>query len=299
MQVERHFVRVVAVTNKAASSWNKYRQKVGHFLDYCKRHSWIAGDLLGDVRERTVPQVERMQLSPLEMVTVLDDLTDPRDRGYIALASNTGLRRGEIGALKVQDVDLDLNELYCYRSKSYQDDRLGLTPMLATELRRWLRSYAQELQELGGWVRGRQSGPIELQADMRLFPQRSLSHAQAVARNVYVPRAPGRLQPFNELKHPERIVHRALDQLGIMEQRGQGVHLFRRSAARAFFESLADKGYDQALRTVMTMLGHKNAHTTELYLGISGDRRRRNTILKAQNFLPYENAKVIALRAVE
>lgn len=77
----------------------------------------------------------------------------------------------------------------------------------------------------------------------------------------------------------------------------EGEHTLRRSGARAYFDSMVTQGYDGALRRVQSMLGHKKATTTEIYLGLSLDRHRRNTDLRGRPmFPPVQNAKVVPIR---
>lgn len=187
---------------------------------------------------------------------------------------------------------VDRGEIYVYRSKSYQGDRMAMTPMLRQEIMRWLVEYERELAE--------QRPALELCSDMYLFPRRTDRQQQYVRVDGHYRFAGmrGDLVPCRELNKPFRVAQRALQAFGIKREKGQGMHMFRRSAARAFFESLVDRGgYDSALRATMTLLGHASSKTTESYLGVSFDRRRRNELLTAQDFLPVTGGQVIALRA--
>jgi len=47
----------------------------------------------------------------------------------------------------------------------------------------------------------------------------------------------------------------------------------------------SDVGYDAALRTVSAMLHHKSSATTEQYLGLSSERKRRDDRLRGRPFL--------------
>jgi integrase len=80
---------------------------------------------------------------------------------------------------------------------------------------------------------------------------------------------------------------------------GQGVHLIRRSMARVFYEQLKAAGHGDPTRVVMAMLGHANARTTEIYLGIRQDREERNELLLASDLLWTEkDNNVVQLRKV-
>lgn len=272
-----------SIRHHQPSSFNKSRARVALFLAYCRRHAWVRHDLLIDVGKKTKVHVERFRLSPTALIDLIDIPTDPRDRAFLALAMNTALRASEITGLRVKDVDLEDGELYVYRSKSKRDDRLGITPMLVTELRAWLTVYAQGIKE-------------PLDDDMWLFPARLSPRGINADRQT----VPGPLQARVRLTHTERIVQRSLRLAGYDIRPQEGVHTIRRSVARAFFDIQADQGYDGALRNTAALLGHKSVVTTEMYLGISGDRRKRDQILRAQDFLPYryrESQKVVNLRA--
>jgi hypothetical protein len=45
------------------------------------------------------------------------------------------------------------------------------------------------------------------------------------------------------------------------------------------------------------MLGHKSTKTTELYLDMNVDRKRRDELLKGQDFLTETTAEVVPIRA--
>ncbi|HEY5202674.1 MAG TPA: tyrosine-type recombinase/integrase, partial [Acidothermaceae bacterium] len=120
-QIEAHFR---TLDGQRASSWNKARQRIGLFQVYARNHGWVRGpDWFRDVPKRTVPSIERMRLSPIELAELPSLAQDPRDRALLAIAVHTGLRSGEVASLRIGDVDLELRELYVFRSKSQRDDR--------------------------------------------------------------------------------------------------------------------------------------------------------------------------------
>lgn len=283
--VEDYFIKV-SETQKP-SSYNKVLQRVRLFLTWARRQGWVKDDLTADIRSRRVPHVERLRLSGDQLVQLLDVPNDPRDRAFLATAMNTALRSSEIRNIHIKDLDLDLGELYIYRTKSSHDDRLPLTATLEKELRRWLTTYTNLV------------GPLD--GEMYLFPARHSPRmtTRKDERGMQV-QILGELRPWNELKHAHRVVQRALRQFGFTITTQEGLHTVRRSVARAFFEDSADKGFDVALRATATLLGHKSTQTTEIYLGLDHDRRRRDAIMRGQDFLPFSKANnVIPLRAAE
>lgn len=66
---------------------------------------------------------------------------------------------------------------------------------------------------------------------------------------------------------------------------GQGVHLLRRSAGRAFYDLVRAQGYDPALREVSVYLHHSRSSTTELYLGLDPERSTGDSRLRGKPFL--------------
>jgi integrase len=286
-QVEIFFVERLA--GQQAASVNKMRQILSNFFDYCRGHGWVRRDLLMDVKTRPVPQMDRLRIAPEPLVAMLDFHRDPRNRGYFAGTVNTGVRASEIRRMRVRDVDWNTEGIYVYRSKTHRDDWLPMTPTLRVEMRRWLRAYAKELGK-----------PLE--PNMYLFPARKPPKwLPGKDENGKQRREPyGALKPYSPLHQPEKIIQRAMMGMGHVDVKYQGVHTVRRSIARAFFDRLADQGYDNALRQTMALLGHSQQATTEHYIGLDRDRRHRDATLRDQDFLPFNQtgANVIPLRAV-
>lgn len=285
-QVEKFFTTKLA--GHQASSVNKERQRIGGFFRYCERHGWIRYDLLAEIKKRPVPHVDRLRLAPAPLCGLLDIPTDPRNRGFLAVCINTGLRASELARMQIKDADLDTDEIYVYRSKTRRDDYLPMTTTLRVEIRRWLTAYANERGE-------------PLQPDMYLFPARKppvyMPGKDANGKQNKQPY--GAINPYARLRQSGKIVKEVLVKSGIGDVKYQGVHTIRRSVARAYFDSLADNGYDNALRSTMAMLGHTQTSTTEHYIGLDRDRRRRDATLRDHDFLPFgQSANVVPLRAV-
>jgi len=272
-QIEAHFR---TLDGHRASSWNKARQRIGLFQVYGRNHGWVRGpDWFRDVPKRTVPAIERLRLSPIELVELPGLVQDPRDRALLAIAVNTGLRSGEIASLTIGDVDLDLAELYVYRSKSKRDDRLPITATLDRELRRWLTSYTEIV------------GPLD--AKMLLVPGRHVPKYDAAVKGWGL----GELNPRARIRKPHAVVQRALTAMNVETTWQEGLHTVRRSVGRAVFDHASASGHDSALRLTAALLGHKNVATTELYIGTDQDRRRRDDLLKAKDFLPSEQISAV------
>jgi integrase len=154
---------------------------------------------------------------------------------------------------------------------------MPLTADLERELRVWFEEYAALL--------GR-----PLRDDDYLFPSRSGNQIKThyfdeeLGRRVYE-RTPYVWHADRPVERTEKIVKGALERLGL-PTRYEGTHTVRRAVARAYFDKLSEEaGYDAALRTVSALLHHRNMATTERYLGLSSERRRRDETMKGQPFL--------------
>lgn len=258
-----------------ATTANYYRTRLSSFFRWATRRGWLKHDLLQEVEPLATERPQRLRLSPDDLLRLIDVAVDARDRALIALLTNTAFRRGTATSIKVGDVDLKGKTILVRITKSRTEDLFPITADLHPELERWLRTYAREI--------GR---PLS-NADY-LFPARQAS----VYRWVTAPdgvkvrqRTNATWSPDRPLTHPERIIQQALRQIGLAT-RGEGCHTVRRSVARVFFDSMAeDTGYDAALRTVSALLHHRSSATTEIYLGLTSERIRRDARLRGEPFL--------------
>lgn len=205
---------------------------------------------------------------PMSMFpALLDAATSERDRALIALGLYTMARKTEITGIRMSDLDLDSGEVSLYISKTNTYDRRPICAELDAELRTWLTYYTSKV------------GPLE--PDYYLVP---------AARGGPASKGGGMLRPRREMRSPEDAVHRALAGIGMPHAHHSGMHVLRRSAARAYFTELTAKGYDGALRQVSAWLNHKSTAMTEIYLGIELDRATRDAEAKGQVLFPSLSA---------
>ncbi len=85
------------------------------------------------------PEKEIRVLSPEEVGKLLDACPSLRWRAFIALAVTTGMRRGELLALRWEDVDLEAGTVWVrntesHLTKSRKNRVLGLLPEAAALL---------------------------------------------------------------------------------------------------------------------------------------------------------------------
>ena len=270
---------------------NTYRALVKGFTEWCSKRAMTRYDLMEDVMALQVRRRRRQQPKPHILLQMLDATKSPRDRGYLAVAINTALRKSEITRLTVGDVDLDAGILYVTRSKGGEEDEIPITSDLDTELRQWLLYYAEEIEE-------------PLRDEYYLFPAYSPARIVGWQKNEKAPMSPihelRRLNPTSQWEaRTEKVIKDAMLAVGLTHTRGEGTHTIRRAVARAYFDSMAsDTGYDATLRTVAALLGHKRLSTTETYLGLSTERVRRDESMRGKPFLTamVDDSNVTPLR---
>lgn len=78
----------------------------------------------------------------------------------------------------------------------------------------------------------------------------------------------------------------------------EGVHTLRRSGARALYDRLVSEGYDGAMRTVQSMLHHSSIQTTEHYLGIHLDKKRRDDVVRGKHLFPTSTENVVGMESI-
>ena len=268
-----------------ATTHNYYYARIKAFVRYLQARGLTRQDVMIHVRPRRVDRRQRQQPTAEQMWRMLENTTDARDRALLATAMNTGLRAGEIARLKVGDADLEALTLRVWISKSLMEDLMPMTSDLARELGSWLTVYRSSVL---------QHHARALAPDDHLFPPRRGSIFQWVTlsdgsrENRLVDRGYAPDRPMTKL---HRVAQEALASIGLKTVH-EGIHTFRRGAARVLFDRLVDqRGHDGALRVTSALLHHSNASTTETYLGVSAERRTRDDFMKGQSILgprPYE-----------
>ncbi|MFJ6508569.1 tyrosine-type recombinase/integrase [Streptomyces sp. NPDC091879] len=276
------------------STHNNYRARLKVFFTYCKNSGFTELDnYLTGVEPLPELKKRRQQPPPSLLLQLLDQAECAMHRAYLATAINTACRASEITGMRVGDVDFARSEVFVTVVKTREEDEMPLTADLERELRLWLVEYAELL--------GR-----PLRADDYLFPARTgntiSTHYldEATGQRVYV-RTPFVWHPDRPVQRTEKIVKHALGAVGL-PTRYEGTHTIRRAVARAYFDSLSTElGYDAGLRTVSALLHHSNMATTERYLGLSSERRRRDETMKGKAFLTamVSQENVVPLRRAQ
>lgn len=191
-------------------------------------------------------RLPRHILSVAEVEQVLNacDTADPhgnplglRDRAMLEVLYSTGMRRSELTALRVDDVDFGGGTVFIRLGKGGKD---RVVPLGARAMR-WVERYRYEVREL------LQAQSDELQDDGILFLARHGQGMQAKQLSGIVKAAIERaqLERFQDT-HPHAACH-----------------LLRHACATHMLENGAD------IRFIQALLGHADLSTTEVYTRVS------------------------------
>lgn len=279
----------------AAATHNHYRSRLKTFVAWCVSKGYMTPGLEalafdkrnGAVKPLKVQKHMRQRPTPQALLSLLDATDNARDRAYLAVAVNTALRSNEISKLRVGSVNLDARRLYVVISKTKDADEQPITEELDQELRVWLTTYATDL--------GR-----PLREDDYLFPRRRgglISHYDEDRQPV---RGPYVWVPNDYVGSTHLIVQKALRKIGLPTAK-EGTHTIRRAVALAYFQEVArEMGDVAALRETAAFLHHSSTATTELYLGMTPEKNRRDERLSGKPFLSAMISKenVVQLRSV-
>ncbi len=265
------YFRTLKPPRYADSSYNNFRQYCRGFYGFCTDEGWMRTDPMRHIDPLTVPEKQHLILTADEMMQALDGAA-PRDRIALAVGMNSLLRAHDVTALLVGSAALDSGLLAVNIQKTRKVDQLPIPLELRDELFRWFDHYAETMGL----------------ADARLIPNHwhLIPPIQFLSANVWDPASGGtrRYCPERRLRHPEVIVHRALEQLG-HPTKGQGFHTLRRSAGRALHDVALADGDGEAIRIVQALYGHKRQATTEGYLGLTVEKQARDKLLRGKSFL--------------
>ena len=273
---------VLGKTN-GPDSLNVHRSTFRTFFAWCRDRDLIPAThnpANHDAWEALPPR--KFMLGVDEFDDLLEAAQTPRDRAVLAIGLFLFLRSSEIRTLRIGDVDLEAGTIDVTVWKTKQRDTMPLSEELHEELTEWLEFYAEKVGDL--------------KPSYYLVPGRHFQMSR------YCPSAKGlvpldegieRLRPTLRLGKPERVISRTLRALGypaIDEATGevnrQGVHILRRSGARALFDALREEGYSGALQRVRAMLHHASVTMTEKYLDLDIEVDQRNEKFRGKEMFP-------------
>lgn len=252
------FLNDLAVTRRTAASTQN--QALCALLFLYKRVLELEMPRLEAIDRARRPEHLPAVLSRQDVLALLEHLAPPF-RLIGELLYGSGLRLLEALAIRIKDVDLERRQIMVRRGKG-QHDRPALLPARAGDkLRAQLESVARRHQEELAAGRGEVDLPHALRAKM---PKAATSLAWQYlfpASRPCTDPATGRLVLYH--LH-ESAMQRALQDAG----RAAGIvkratcHTLRHSFATHLLEAGTD------IRTIQTLLGHKDVRTTMIYTHI-------------------------------
>lgn len=272
-----------------ATTFNYYRTRLNGFFTWATRRGLLKTDLLAEVDPLTVIKRQRLQPTPEQLLALVDAAENPRDRCYLALIVNTGFRAQTASRITVSDLDLEQGWMRVWINKTQEADQFPISSDLEPELRDWLHAYALAL---GRPLTGADHlFPASTGPRYRWFTDEDGTRQRRHTATTWIPE--------RAMVKTERIVQAALAKIGL-PTRGEGTHTVRRGLGRALFDQAsADLGHDGAIRTVGALLHHSSVATTELYLGLSSEKQRRDTMMRGKPLLSAmvgSDAEVTPLR---
>lgn len=261
---------------RAAHAWapttaNRKVSEIRTFFSWCRARGYMnpTADPLFGWRGEKIPKPSRLRIPVTDWEALFDAAPHPLERAILACGLFLMARSSELASIRIKDLDLEASEVEVWRHKTSRTDTLPICSELDRELRRWLEWYGDR---------------CELTPDAYLLPARKSGHTirdRKTGRLSHLSDA-APVDPYTRIQRVHRHVRMVLRPLGY-DTSGEGGHTLRRSAARALYDELVEeRGYDGALRRVQTMLDHKSAITTELYLGLDLDKATRNKSLAGQ-----------------
>jgi integrase len=260
------------------------------FFKWCRARKIVPKDFdpLEGVRKRPVPPRDFVFLRVEEFTTLLDKAKNSRDRAVMALGLYTLQRISTVTHFTWGDVyDTSHNSkdwhIQSYSPKIEAKDALPLCLELKSELDKWRLEY------------GRIMGEVP-RPNWRIVPafQRGRYTNDAATGHLVRVDDP-KLNPTAPLRKAEEVIQFALERMGYPTLH-EGAHTLRRSGGKALYEELAwEKGHDGAIRIVQSMFGHKSLQTTEHYLRLTLERKRRNDLLAGTQMFPAREATVTEL----
>ncbi len=218
-----------------------YLNAVVVFFDWCVRKHHLPASPAAGLQLPRQPKSLPPVLTPDEIARIFAEPNTAtpvglRDRTILEVFYGTGLRRAEVAALTIDDVDLDALTLRVIAGKGRKDRISPLTPRTAS----WLGRYLIEGRPL-------------------------LVDPAISGRMLFLSQRSGRpMTPGQVSCNVGRLLHAYLD----ISKRG-ACHLFRHAMAT----HLLDNGCD--VRAIQELLGHATITSTQLYTRVSVEHLRR------------------------
>ena len=268
----RHIDQVFAAHAWGPKTRNVKLSQMRHFFRWCQSRRYMDRheDPLAGWRNLIVPNEPRTRIPVEEWPRLFDACLHPTEEIALATGLFLFLRGSEQQHIQMKHINLDAGEIEIFRQKTRQWDTMPISTELDFYLRKYLIWYAEQ---------------TTIHPDHYLHAPRVLtSQERDPVTNRIVP-GTGTIDPTRSITKPHITIQRILKRAGY-ETAKEGEHTLRRSGARAYFDHLAESGYDGALRRCQAMLGHSTSLITENYLGLDLDRRQRNEDIAGHRMFP-------------
>lgn len=278
----QHLDRVMAIEadrGLSPGSMNNIQASLSAFSRWCRERDYMlpSQNPVGSRRYRKDPPKQRDYI-PLSDFPRLLEVADegeigPRDRAFMAAGLYLMVRQSELINIKIKDLNLEHDEIDVLIKKTKDRDTLPVSSELHYEMERWLNHYRQAC------------GPLD--GDWYLFPAGKMTGFHRWEIN-----------PTAKISRSQDIVRRVLMRIG-WKDKWIGVHVLRRSAARARLDENESLGYDAAMREIQSWLHHSTITTTERYLQMQPDRDKRNKRTSGKPMFPsLSTDKVSEIRKI-
>ena len=262
------------------SSYNKSLTHYRGFLRYLIERKIVTPDVLDACVDLAIDGERKtfLRLSMAQIVQMIESCGNPWERWVLAYASQTLGRESELLGRKVGHLHIPRGVLDWYRPKTSRreaqpHDELPLTNEFIMEWQRWAYVYQGQCGSLEPWF--------------PLVPRRR-AWGRGARTWAYYPDRPPKAVAHIVQKHAARVAGVDPETL-----KGQGVHIMRRSMARALYDRLVREEVYEPLTKVQTVLGHATPRNTMIYIGLHPDREARNNLLVGSSLLwvPQDNVK--------
>jgi integrase/recombinase XerD len=147
VQVLRDFLRYVIYDRKAKhKTVENYFSALSAFYDYLAFEGYASSNIVLPFRKRYLRRYkndfdnpERKLLSVEEMSRLVSSILDPRDKAIAVLLAKTGIRRGELLRLDVEDINWEEYSITLKPAPKRSNRTVFFDDECAVALRRWLR----------------------------------------------------------------------------------------------------------------------------------------------------------------